>query len=181
MDHALDTVIADSNAPALVGHSVVGADSPSVADAFHGVAAQRAAAVGAVACAHEDGVSCLAKVVAPSHLPLLMKAEIVARRDRQTQPGSCHCLGRCFKRDARQTKREAEQTAHCAPERVSRNPDVGVWIQRSDIVVEILRSVVVSVLVPQRGYHTGAVAGECARLAVAHLLPQILAPLSTAA
>lgn len=59
-------------------------------------------------------------------------------------------------------------------------PNIGIRVDARDIPIDLLCSVVIPILVPQRLGHTGRVALVRARLAVAHLMPCILPALSTA-
>lgn len=63
---------------------------------------------------------------------------------------------------------------------MSSQPDIRVRIELCDIVVQILCSVIITILLPQRLDNARAVAHVCSRLAVAHLLPQVLAALPAA-
>ena len=61
------------------------------------------------------------------------------------------------------------------------HPDLGIGVQRRDVVIQVLGSVVVAILVAQGGDETGRVARVGRRLAVADLAPQKLAALAAAA
>ena len=59
-------------------------------------------------------------------------------------------------------------------------PDFGLWVESSDVSVELDSSSVVSILFPQCFHQARLVAGVCGRGAVTDLPPEILAALGTA-
>lgn len=70
---------------------------------LHGVARDGAHGRERVARAHKNGIRRVAKVVATGELTLLVEAQVVAGRSRETEPRRGHGLTRCFEGDDQET------------------------------------------------------------------------------
>jgi len=76
-DDYLDPMIAHTTAPPKVLQRVVDAGHARVTHGLHGVAGYGAHGRKSVASAHENGISCMTKVIATGELTLLVKAQVV--------------------------------------------------------------------------------------------------------
>lgn len=79
------------------------------------------------------------------------------------------------------SKREGEERRYGTTKRMTSHPNLGIRIQCRDIVVQVLSSVIVSVLLAKGRDEAGGVAGEGRGLTVADLSPQVLPALAAAA
>lgn len=100
-------------------------------------------------------------------------------RHRQSQTFCRQIITGCFKGDYRQTKSQAQKTRHRSTEGVANDPNIGIWVECSDVVVKIDGSGIIAGLVFQCLDHTCRVASVGACLTVTDLSPKILATLST--
>lgn len=82
----------DADAPSKVLHCVIDAFLPRVTDALHSIAAKSACAGGLVALPHVYWVRSVSKVVTASHLPLLQRTNLMARRNWKAKPRCGHGL-----------------------------------------------------------------------------------------
>jgi hypothetical protein len=92
-------VSANARAPTQILHGVIDALLASVAYTLHGVSSDGTHACGLVARTHVDWICRVSEVEAACKLALLERADLVAGRCWETETGSRHGFGDCFKGD----------------------------------------------------------------------------------
>lgn len=177
-DDGDDLVILELWRPVQVPCCVVNTRVACMTNTLHGMPQEGTRDTGT--SSEEEGVCSMAKVVGSSANLGLIFAYSIARRRRQSQPLSCHCLTRGLEADDRPAVRCPYETADRAAKGMANHPNVGIWVNLGDILIQVEGTVVVVVLLLQALGKTGRVAGITARLAVAYWGIQIGLALTTA-
>lgn len=172
---------ADSHSPPLVSHDVIDTFISGVARRLHGIASEGARSSRTVACANVDRVCGMAKVICSCVASRLWRIRIGSRRDRKTQSRSRERFWHGFESHGRQAVSKGQEGRNSASKRMTRYPNVGVWILLSDIGVELASGTIVTVLFNESRPDACVVTGISAGSAIADLVPRPLSLLSAAA
>lgn len=181
MYHIANLVSANGDPPAKVFNGVICTRTSGVTFALEGITGNGTTRIGRVAGTHVDWVSSVSKVVDTSVGTVLVIANVIAWRSRESKPACSQSIGKRLKGDGWQAKSKAKERSNDTAEGVASQPDVGVGVELSDVVVEVLSSMVVVGLVSQSFHQTGRVAGVGRRLAITDVLPCQLTTLTAAA
>lgn len=144
-----------SYAPSKIFDSIIYAFVSGVAYTLHSISSKCTATRSFVALTHVDRIGCMAEVKASGEFAALQCADLMAWRRRKTQTGGSHGVGNSLKGHSGMPVCESNEGRHCAAQGVTSHPDLSVRVESSDVVVEILSSIVVHVLFPQCFHETG--------------------------
>ena len=135
MYNAADFVIANALSPSEIFNGVVGAFTTSMTTSLESVTTDSAAREGSIASSVIDWICGMAKVIDTSMRTFLVIADVITWRGRKAKTTSSKCFGECLECDSRQSKGQTEKRGDDTTKGMTSQPDVGIGIKFSDIVV----------------------------------------------
>jgi hypothetical protein len=106
-----------------------------VAFSLESISANSAARESSVASSVIDRISSVTEVIDAGMRTFLVVANVVTWRGRKTKATGSECFGESLKRDSRQPKGQTEKRGDDTTKGMTSQPNVGVGIELSDVVV----------------------------------------------
>lgn len=147
MDDAADLVIANPLSPSEVCNGIIGAYTAGMTFTLKSVTTDTAARESSVARSVIDGICSMAKVIDASMRTFLVVANVITWRGRKPQTTGSKCFGERLEGDGRQSKGQTKKRGDDTSKRMTSQPDVGVRIEFSDIVIQLLSGLIIVSLV----------------------------------
>jgi hypothetical protein len=135
VDDDTNFVIANALSPSKIGNRVIGTFASGVTFSLESISANSAARESSVASSIIDGIRSMAKVIDAGMRTFLVVANVVTWRGRKAEATGSKCFGESLKCDSRQSKGQTEKRGDDTTKRVASQPNIGIGIQFSDIVV----------------------------------------------
>jgi hypothetical protein len=135
VDDDANFVIANALSPSEICNRVVGTFASGVAFSLESISANSAARESGVASSVIDGIRSMTKVIDAGVRTFLVVANMVTWRGRKAKATGSKCFRECLECDCGQSKGQTEKRGDDTTKRMTSQPDVGIWVEFSDIVV----------------------------------------------
>lgn len=135
VNNTANFVVANTLSPAKIFNRVVGTFTASMTTSLESISTNGATRESSVARSVINGICGMSKMIDTSMRTFLVVADMVTWGCRKAKATGSKCFGECLECDSRQSKGQTEERGDNTTEGMTSQPDVGIWIEFSDIVV----------------------------------------------